>query len=182
MTAPDTVAVQVGRRIRALRMERGWSTSQLAAAVGVTRAAVNHWEVGRRWPKVPTLLDVADELGVDLYMLLSTRNRPDPDGDILSGMPWRTGRHWLRTIVTTTDPGYPLGRLIGVMGSAADAALAVAAVNAFDPCGGTGWVRLAHQVHAFEMCRGGRGGVPCPRCTKAGKSSAVPALPPGEWW
>lgn len=181
-SAPDTVAMRVGRRIRALRMERGWSTSQLAAAVGVTRAAVNHWETGRRWPKAPTLLKIAGELGADLYMLLSTYNRPTPDGDVLSGVPWRTGRHWVRTIVTLTDPGYPDGRLIGVMDSAADARLAVAAVAAFDPCAGTGWVCLTHQVHPFEVCRGGRGGAPCPRCTEPGGRPVVPAPPAAEWW
>jgi DNA-binding XRE family transcriptional regulator len=171
IATPNTFAVQIGRRIRAARTDRGWSVPELATAVGVTRTAVNHWEVGRRLPMLPTFVVVADRLGVDLGVLLPPRIQ----GGSNSVGPWRTGGHWRRTIVDTTDLDHPDGKLIGVMDSVADADLVVAAVAVFDPCAGTGWVCLSHQLHPFNACRDGCGGAPCPRCTEPG---TTPALPP----
>jgi len=175
MTTRDTLAVQVGHRIRAARTDRGWSARDLAAAVGMSRTAVNHWELGRRIPLLPMLITIADELGVDVDVLLPIRARSTAGPNTPTG-PWRTGGHWRRTLVDTTDPGHPDGRLIGVMDTVADADRVVAAVAVFDPCAGTGWVCLSHRLHPFNACHDGRGGMPCPRCTEPG---TTPGLPPG---
>lgn len=38
---------EIGKRLRALRERRGLTLQQVSVGLGVTRAAVNNWELGR---------------------------------------------------------------------------------------------------------------------------------------
>lgn len=58
----DTIADQ--------RKASGWTQERLAEELGVTQAAVAHWENGRRNPSVETLKKVAAALGVPLMKLI----------------------------------------------------------------------------------------------------------------
>lgn len=46
-----------GQVIARLRGARGWTQVDLAAACGVTRTAVSHWERGRCTPPIEMILD-----------------------------------------------------------------------------------------------------------------------------
>lgn len=51
-------------RLRTARKRRGLNQSQFAALIGVTRAAVNYWESGRREPNMHSICKVSSALKV----------------------------------------------------------------------------------------------------------------------
>lgn len=56
MTQPiDDVMAQIGRRITAARVARGWTQRQLAEASGVHRKTVTSYEAGLCWPSISAL-------------------------------------------------------------------------------------------------------------------------------
>lgn len=57
-------------RLKAMRADRGISQSALAQAVGVTRAAVNAWELGKGYPNALCLVQLAKYLNVSTDYLL----------------------------------------------------------------------------------------------------------------
>ncbi|WP_200827482.1 helix-turn-helix domain-containing protein [Thermomonospora echinospora] len=77
----------VGRRLRALREERGLSLSELARRAGVGKATLSGLEAGTRNPTLETLWAVTGELGVPLTALFT---RPpgqstEPDSPVFHG-------------------------------------------------------------------------------------------------
>lgn len=68
---PDPGAEDVGRRIRALRGERGLSLSALARLAGVGKATLSGLENGTRNPTLETLYAITAQLGVPLTAVLS---------------------------------------------------------------------------------------------------------------
>ena len=52
----------VGKHIKHLRTARNMTQEQLAEQLGVTRAAVGMWEIGRSWPSAALLPQMADLL------------------------------------------------------------------------------------------------------------------------
>jgi transcriptional regulator with XRE-family HTH domain len=65
----ETVAKTVGKRIRDLRKEKGWSQEKLADEAEVHRTYMWGIEQGRRNPSLRHLTRVADALGVSLAAL-----------------------------------------------------------------------------------------------------------------
>jgi transcriptional regulator with XRE-family HTH domain len=57
-------------RIAEQRERAGKTQAQLAEAMGVTPAAVAHWERGRRVPSIAVLQRIADALGCKLVKLI----------------------------------------------------------------------------------------------------------------
>jgi transcriptional regulator with XRE-family HTH domain len=58
-------------RLAVLRGRKGWSQAELAEAAGVDPATISDLETGRtKRPRVPTLLRLAEALGVALDDLL----------------------------------------------------------------------------------------------------------------
>lgn len=57
---------ELGRRVRALREERGWTQSQLGDRAGMGYQEVARIERGEREPTWSTALKLADALGVAL--------------------------------------------------------------------------------------------------------------------
>ena len=55
-----------GERLRTHRLAAGWTQTRLAAAVGVTRTAIAHYEVGRTRPTPATLARLVAVLGQGL--------------------------------------------------------------------------------------------------------------------
>ncbi len=81
----------VGREIRRLRTERGWSQSQLAVYAGSSQPTVNLLETGRRNPSAATLEKLASALSVEVADLFPKVEVPLPfeegswqrrDGDV----------------------------------------------------------------------------------------------------
>jgi len=57
-------------RLAALLKKRGMTQLQLAARIGVTRAAMSRYVSGEREPRYVTLVRIAEELGVHVEQLL----------------------------------------------------------------------------------------------------------------
>lgn len=53
-------------RIKALRAERGWSQSDLAARVGVSRNSIGAVETGRFDPSLPLAFAISDAFGLSI--------------------------------------------------------------------------------------------------------------------
>lgn len=100
----DHTAEEVGRRIRALREERGLSLSVLARLAGIGKATLSGLENGTRNPTLETLYAVTARLGVPLTAVLSG----------LAGTPTVRGAAvgaTLLEVFTDTDATYELYRM-----------------------------------------------------------------------
>jgi transcriptional regulator with XRE-family HTH domain len=64
----ETIAF--GRRIRELRVERGWTQEALAERAGINTLQVGHIERGANDPKLTTILGLAKALGLGPEQLL----------------------------------------------------------------------------------------------------------------
>ncbi len=68
----DGLAVEIGRRVRRFRLAQGWSLKETAVRMG-NENQYTHWvtiEHGRAAPRIHTLLDIAQALGVLITDLL----------------------------------------------------------------------------------------------------------------
>ena len=60
----------IGKNIRAARVRRGLTQEELAERLHVSRQTVSNYETGRSRPDVEMLLRAAEQLGVDVQVLL----------------------------------------------------------------------------------------------------------------
>jgi len=60
------LAFDLGRAVRELREQHGWSQAQLAEAAGMTQSAVARFEAGGTVPTLPVLERLARALDVEL--------------------------------------------------------------------------------------------------------------------
>ncbi len=65
---------EVGLRIRAARIRRGWNQQQLADGVSMLRTSIVNIEAGRQRTPVYQLMRIARLLGVDVCALLPESN------------------------------------------------------------------------------------------------------------
>jgi ribosome-binding protein aMBF1 (putative translation factor) len=72
------VAVQLGRRVRSLRQEMGWSVEKAAERFGIEPAHVRRVESGRTNPSLATLVGIAHGLSTDVVELLGERGERLP--------------------------------------------------------------------------------------------------------
>jgi len=68
------LAFELGRSVRGLREQRGWSQSQLAAAAGMTQSAVAKFEAGGTIPSLPVLDRLAQALDAELTVSVIPRS------------------------------------------------------------------------------------------------------------
>jgi len=68
--------VRCGGRIAALREKHGMTQDELAKKLGISRAALSHYETDRRQPDYDTLRDIANFFNVSLDFLLGRTNDP----------------------------------------------------------------------------------------------------------
>jgi len=73
---PDAVAAVVGRNVRSLRHERGWTLATLAARSGVSKGMVVQVEQARANASIATACRLATALGVGLARLLEVEAEP----------------------------------------------------------------------------------------------------------
>lgn len=66
------LARSIGRRVRAGRLDRGWTLDQLAQRSGVSRRMLVNVEQGAANPSIATLLRLSDALGIGLPALVDT--------------------------------------------------------------------------------------------------------------
>lgn len=69
MTTYTNWDVQIGERLRQIRLEMGWSQERMAEEIGVTALSVSKFENGRRWPRISTLERIARVTGYPLGFL-----------------------------------------------------------------------------------------------------------------
>ena len=66
------LAYELGRSVRTLREDKGWSQTELARQTGMTQSAVARFESGGTIPTLPVLERLAHALGVELVVQLRT--------------------------------------------------------------------------------------------------------------
>lgn len=66
--------MKIGNRIFALREERGLTQKDLSGEIGISRAALSHYENNRRKPDYETLHKIADYFGVQVDYLMGAAN------------------------------------------------------------------------------------------------------------
>jgi transcriptional regulator with XRE-family HTH domain len=76
--------MNIGNRIAFLRDQRGLTQEELATSLGISRAALSHYEKNRREPDTETLSKVADLFQVSLDYLAGRTTQPTTtlDADI----------------------------------------------------------------------------------------------------
>jgi transcriptional regulator with XRE-family HTH domain len=68
--------MNIGSRIALLRDQRGWTQEELASSLGISRAALSHYEKNRREPDSETLTKVADLFKVTIDYLVCRTDNP----------------------------------------------------------------------------------------------------------
>lgn len=78
--------MNIGNRIAFLREQRGLTQEELATSLGISRAALSHYEKNRREPDTETLSKVADLFHVSLDYLAGRTTQPTTtlDADVRS--------------------------------------------------------------------------------------------------
>lgn len=67
--ASQEVLAQIGRRLRAVRQDRGLSLAKVAAAAGLTRGFLSQVELGETSASVTSLVNLAGALGIQVSSL-----------------------------------------------------------------------------------------------------------------
>ena len=67
-------AFELGRTVRQIREQRGWSQAELAKAAQMTQSAVARFEAGGTVPTLPVLDRLAQALDAELIVQVSPRN------------------------------------------------------------------------------------------------------------
>jgi DNA-binding XRE family transcriptional regulator len=65
------VVTQLGRRLRKLRLDKGWTVEDASERFGVEPAHVRRIEAGRTNPSLATLVSIAHGLSIDIGTLLT---------------------------------------------------------------------------------------------------------------
>lgn len=67
------LAYELGRVVRQLREDRGWSQTELAGVASMTQSAVARFEAGGTVPTLPVLDRLARALNADLVVQVNPR-------------------------------------------------------------------------------------------------------------
>jgi ribosome-binding protein aMBF1 (putative translation factor) len=67
------LAFELGRTVRLLREQAGWSQSELASRAGMTQSAVARFEAGGTVPTIPVLERLASALDANLAVTITPR-------------------------------------------------------------------------------------------------------------
>jgi len=68
--------MNIGSRIAKLRDDRGWTQEQTSSLLGISRAALSHYEKNRREPDSETLLKFANLFDVSVDYLVGRTTAP----------------------------------------------------------------------------------------------------------
>jgi transcriptional regulator with XRE-family HTH domain len=66
----------LANRIKELRDRKGISQEELAHRAGLSRTGMGFLETGKRWPRLDTLMKVAEGLNITLDELLKGLHKP----------------------------------------------------------------------------------------------------------
>ncbi len=62
--------VNIGKRLRELRLRRNLSQEEVARHIGITRSAYSHYEINNRQPVYSTLIKLADFFDVSIDYII----------------------------------------------------------------------------------------------------------------
>jgi ribosome-binding protein aMBF1 (putative translation factor) len=68
------LAYELGKTVRELREQLGWTQTRLADAAGMTQSAIARFEAGGTVPTIPVLERLAQALSVELVVRLAPRS------------------------------------------------------------------------------------------------------------
>ena len=73
----------VRRPIRELRRSAGWSQTDLASKIGVSKMSISHWETGRNEPSARQLRALAQAFAIPMESIRFEKEavRQQPEGD-----------------------------------------------------------------------------------------------------
>ncbi|OPA74120.1 transcriptional regulator [Paenibacillus selenitireducens] len=76
--------MKYGNRIADLRERKGWTQEELATTIGISRAALSHYEKNRRKPDFETLTQLADlfQVSIDYLIGRTSQSQHPMDGDV----------------------------------------------------------------------------------------------------
>ena len=60
----------MGKRIRELRLQHGWSQTELGKRIGVNKSVISFYELGTRFPTYDNLLRICDVFNVSADYIL----------------------------------------------------------------------------------------------------------------
>ena len=72
------MAIEFGKKMRAIREERKWTLEEMAEKLGTTKQALSKYERGERTPKITVAAKFAEILGVPLRELVGS-DGPETD-------------------------------------------------------------------------------------------------------
>ncbi|MBP2321759.1 ribosome-binding protein aMBF1 (putative translation factor) [Kibdelosporangium banguiense] len=67
------IAYELGKAVREMREQRGWTQAELAGLAGMTQSAVARFEAGGTVPTIPVLERLAHALEAELVVRLTPR-------------------------------------------------------------------------------------------------------------
>ena len=73
---PNRTLRALANRIKELRDQKGISQEELAHRAGLSRTGMGFLETGKRWPRLDTLMKVAQGLNVTVDELLKGLHKP----------------------------------------------------------------------------------------------------------
>ena len=73
---PNRTLRALANRIKELRDRKGISQEELAHRAGLSRTGMGFLETGKRWPRLDTLMKVADGLNITVDELLKGLHKP----------------------------------------------------------------------------------------------------------
>ena len=66
----DRTLYALAKRIKELRLDKGISQEELAHRSGLSRTGMGFLETGKRWPRLDTMMKVAEGLNISVDELL----------------------------------------------------------------------------------------------------------------
>lgn len=86
---------EIGQRIRAARVARGWSQPELGRRLGCAASTISHWECARRVISVDDLFAAAQTFGIPVVDLLPAP-APSAGSNDLHAQLTEAGARWVR--------------------------------------------------------------------------------------
>ncbi len=100
--------MEIGSRIKKVRLEQGLSQEQMAEMFHVTRQSVSNWENNKNYPDLSTLVKISETFRISLDQFLKEDMTYIKENDSIRRK--ASARRWLIIILTSV-----LAMLIGIM-------------------------------------------------------------------
>jgi transcriptional regulator with XRE-family HTH domain len=101
---PDPKDVEVGRRVRAFRLNKGLSQEKLGGELGITFQQVQKYEKGTNRIGAGRLQRIAEILGVPVSEFFSASGPPSQSGDLYELVDTAAALRLLRAYARIPDP------------------------------------------------------------------------------